>query len=70
MNVYLLHMAIVFPVCWYLLRPYMHYWYGYILYAVVVPSIIVVLLFSDFVDRNMQFVLSLPKRLFQGKVEK
>lgn len=70
MNVYLLHMAIVFPVCWYLLRPYMHYWYGYILYAVVVPSIIVVLLFSDFVDRNMQFVLSLPKRLFQGTVEK
>ena len=68
MNVYLLHMTIVFPVCWYLLRPYMHCWYGYVLYVAVVPAVVVILLFSDFVDKKMHAVLSLPERiLYKGR---
>ncbi|OWV16419.1 hypothetical protein B7990_11810 [Fibrobacter sp. UWB4] len=67
MNVYLLHMSIVFPVCWCFLRPFMHCWYGYVSYAVLVPLFVIFLCFSDFVDKEMKKVLLVPKRLFLRK---
>lgn len=59
MNVYLLHMSIIFPICWWLMRPIMHEWYGYCMYIVVVPTICL-LLFSKTVDKIMKPILSLP----------
>ena len=67
MNVYLLHMAIVFPICWYFLKPYMHYWWGYVLYIVVVPLFVSVCLFSEFIDKRMQVLLTLPQRFLRKK---
>ena len=62
MNVYLLHMSIIFPVCWWLTRPIMHEWYGYCLYVVVVPAVCS-LLFSRKVDAFMKPILSFPDNL-------
>lgn len=62
MNVYMLHMAIIFPLSWYYLRPVMDEWYGYLLYVVVVPSLCLIL-FSKRVDDVMKIILSLPNKL-------
>lgn len=62
MNVYLLHMSIVFPVCWYIMRPYMHEWYGYLIYMIIVP-LACCLLFSEKVDQLMKLFLNMPNKL-------
>lgn len=65
MNVYLLHMAVVIPICWILLKPYMSYWFGYVLYIMVVPLLLSACLFSEFIDKKMQVVLSMPQRIWK-----
>lgn len=62
MNVYLLHMSILFPVCWYIMRPYMHEWYGYLIYMIIVP-LACCLLFSEKVDQLMKLFLNMPNKL-------
>lgn len=62
MNVYMLHMTIVFPLSWYYFRPFMNEWYGYILLVIVVPTICLVL-FSKKVDDMMKKILGLPDRI-------
>lgn len=62
MNVYMLHMIIVFLMSWNLLKPVMHEWYGYILYVVVVPALCL-FLYSRTVDSFMKRILGLPDRL-------
>lgn len=62
MNVYLLHMSIIFPMCWWLMRPIMHEWYGYCLYIVVVPAICSIL-FSKCIDKVMKPILLLPDKI-------
>lgn len=61
MNVYMLHMVVIFPLCWFLLRPLMHKWYGYILYLCLVP-ILCSLLFSKLVDRILKPILDFPNK--------
>jgi len=56
MNVYLLHMSIIFPLCWGVFRPFMNVWYGYILYIFFVPAICS-LLFSRRIDVIMKQIL-------------
>lgn len=63
MTVYMLHMSIVFPLCWVLLRPVMFEWYGYVLYIVGVPFVCA-FLFNEKVDSIMKVILSLPDRIF------
>ena len=63
MTVYMLHMSIVFPLCWVLLRPVMYEWYGYVLYIVGVPFVCA-FLFNEKVDSIMKVILSLPDRIF------
>lgn len=65
MNVYMLHMSIIFPFCWLLMRPIMNEWYGYILYSCGVPMLCV-LLFCKKIDYFMRPVLSLPDRIFRN----
>ena len=62
MNVYLLHMSIIFPMCWWLMRPFMHEWYGYCLYVFIVPGVCS-LLFSKRIDSIMKPILSYPDKL-------
>ena len=62
MNVYLLHMIVVFLLSWNLLKPVMHEWYGYILYVVVVP-VVCLSLYSGLVDSFMNRILGLPDRI-------
>lgn len=59
MNVYMLHMSIIFPLCWWLMRPIMNEWYGYLLYIFVVPFVCS-FLFSEKVDMFMKPILALP----------
>lgn len=56
MNVYLLHMLIVFPVCWWLTVSIRDTWYGIVINAVCVPFICM-LLFSAKIDRLMKKLL-------------
>lgn len=58
MNVYLLHMLIIFPVCWHYCTPIMHTWYGYIIMILVVPMTCC-LLFGSWVDKVMRKILFL-----------
>ena len=67
MNVYLLHMAFVFPLCWFLLKPYMNSLLGYALNIIVIPTLVCAFLFSEFVDRKMQIILSMPRKMLQVK---
>lgn len=67
MNVYLLHMAFVFPLCWFLLKPYMNCLLGYALNIIVIPTLVCAFLFSEFVDRKMQIILSMPRKMLQVK---
>lgn len=62
MNVYMLHMSIIFPLCWALMRPIMNEWYGYLLYAFAVP-LVCSFLFSEKVDSFMKPVLALPNKI-------
>ena len=64
MNVYMLHMSIVFPLSWYCLRPIMDEWYGYVLYIIAVPTLCS-FLFSQEVDRFMKSILSLPDKIIK-----
>ena len=64
MNVYMLHMSIVFPLSWYCLRPIMDEWYGYVLYIIAVPTLCT-FLFSQEVDRFMKSILSLPDKIIK-----
>ncbi len=66
MNVYLLHMVIIFPVCWLFMRPIMHEWYGYCLYIFVVPAFCA-LLFSKRVDSIMRPILAFPDNIINSK---
>lgn len=63
MNVYMLHMSIIFPLCWRLMRPIMNEWYGYLLYIFVVPFVCS-FLFSEKVDMFMKPILALPNKIF------
>ena len=63
MNVYMLHMSIIFPLCWWLMRPIMDEWYGYLLYIFVVPFVCS-FLFSEKVDMFMKPILALPNKIF------
>ena len=62
MNVYMLHMCIIFPLCWYLMRPIMNEWYGYALYIIGVPCLCM-FLFSKPVDSFMQCLLSISEKM-------
>lgn len=64
MNVYMLHMSIVFPLSWYCLRPIMDEWYGFVLYIIAVPTLCT-FLFSQEVDRFMKSILSLPDKIIK-----
>ena len=59
MNVYMLHMAVIFILSFYMCRPVMHEWYSYILCILVTPTICS-LLFSKKIDQIMSKVLNLP----------
>lgn len=56
MNVYLLHMCIVFPLCWYISEPFRNDLSAYILSLLIVP-LLCCLLFSKPVDSFMKKVL-------------
>ena len=53
MNVYLLHMTIVFILCWGIGIKFMTEWYGYVFMIVIVP-LICMMLFSYPVDKLMR----------------
>ena len=59
MNVYMLHMAVIFILSFYMCRPVKHEWYAYILCIFVTPTICS-LLFSKKIDQVMSKVLNLP----------
>ena len=59
----MLHMSIIFPLCWWLMRPIMNEWYGYLLYIFVVPFVCS-FLFSEKVDMLMKPILALPNKIF------
>lgn len=58
MNVYLLHMLIVFPICWHYCTPFMHTWYGYTTMIILVP-LLCCLLFGTWIDKMMRKILFL-----------
>lgn len=58
MNVYLLHMLIVFPICWHYCTPFMHTWYGYTTMIILVP-LLCCLLFGTWIDKMMRKILLL-----------
>ncbi len=60
MNVYLLHMIVVFPLSWWLFRPIMNEWYGLLIYVVGVPFLCL-FLFSEFIDKIMKHILNFPR---------
>ena len=64
-NVYLLHMSIIFPMCWWVMRPIMHDWYGYLIYLFAIPAVCS-LLFSSLIDSIMNPILSYPERYKLG----
>ena len=59
LNAYLLHMSIIMPFGWYLSRNYATEWYGYVWNLFIIPSSCLVL-FTIFVDRRMNIILSIP----------
>lgn len=65
MNVYMLHMIVVFLLSWNLLKPVMHEWYGYILYVAVVPALCL-FLYSRTVDSFMKRILGFPDRISEA----
>lgn len=56
---YVLHMSIIFPICWIYGIPYMNTWYGWIIYMVVTP-LLCILLFTtpvtNFVRNLLNFI--------------
>lgn len=56
MNVYLLHMLIVFPICWYFTAPIHDTWYGIAINAIGVP-LLCTTLFSERIDNLMRSLL-------------
>lgn len=66
MNVYMLHMSIIFPLCWLIMRPIMNEWYGYVLYILGAP-ILCAILFCKKIDSIMKPILSFPNKLCKDK---
>ena len=60
MNVYVLHMLIIFPCTWYLGPKIMNHWYGYLFLIIGVP-VLRLPLFSKYIDSFMKKVLLLDK---------
>lgn len=56
LNVYMLHMSVVFPLCWLIMPEFMYEWYGYLFALIIVPTISCVL-FSKPIDRIMSILL-------------
>lgn len=60
LNVYMLHMSVVFPLCWLIMPEFMFKWFGYLFGLLVVPAISCVL-FSKPIDKIMNILLGTAK---------
>ena len=66
LNAYLLHMSVIMPFGWYLSRNVATEWYGYVWNLVIIPLLCLVL-FTSFVDKWMNIILSIPNVLTKTK---